>query len=263
MTNGADKGTGSADPGVTAGAGARSRYAPRRRPRWGTLALVALLHLAALAGLVRAFAPDFTASTIERATSLVTVSVATPPPQPEATPSPEPDLAPDEGEAAPEAPRETPRAVVAPEPVAPVPRPVEAPRAPSTGAANIAGAGESGVGTGGGGEGEGAGSGRAGAGQGGMAVTRPEKIAGDINDARDYPAPPGGRAIRRGHHVVVYMTVGIDGRARDCRVVEPSPDPEADRITCRLAEERFRFLPARDAQGNPVPATYGWRQEWF
>ena len=59
------------------------------------------------------------------------------------------------------------------------------------------------------------------------------------------------------------MTVGTDGRASNCRVTEPSPDPEADRITCRLAVERFRFKPATDAIGNPVPATYGWRQRWF
>jgi periplasmic protein TonB len=46
-------------------------------------------------------------------------------------------------------------------------------------------------------------------------------------------------------------------------VIRPSPDPEADAIVCRLAEQRFRFRPATDAAGNPVPATYGWRQEWF
>ena len=36
-----------------------------------------------------------------------------------------------------------------------------------------------------------------GIGQGGIPVTRPVKIAGDINDARDYPTPPGGREVRR------------------------------------------------------------------
>ncbi len=59
------------------------------------------------------------------------------------------------------------------------------------------------------------------------------------------------------------MTVGVDGRARDCRVVRPSPDAQADAIVCRLALERFVFRPAIDTQGNPVPATYGWRQDWF
>ena len=62
--------------------------------------------------------------------------------------------------------------------------------------------------------------------------------------------------------MTVYMTVGADGRASNCRVVRPSPDREADAIVCRLAEQRFRFRPATDSQGDPVPATYGWRQRW-
>ncbi len=237
----------------------------RQRPRWGTLALVALLHVLAIAGLIRAFAPDLSATMIERAGSLVSVTFSTPPPPPapEPVPSPQPDPAPDEGQAAPEAPRATPRPIAAPEPVIVLPRPVVAPPVASTGTANEAGAGERGAGTGAGGEGSGTGSGRAGSGRGGMAVSPPVKIAGDINDARDYPVPPGGREIRRGHHVIVHMTVGTDGRAQDCRIIEPSPDPEADRITCRLAEERFRFRPARDEEGNPVAAPYGWRQDWF
>ena len=63
------------------------RYAPSRRPRWGTLALVALLHLAALAGLVRVFAPDFTAQTLATVGSLITVTI-TAPPEPEPEPLP-------------------------------------------------------------------------------------------------------------------------------------------------------------------------------
>jgi protein TonB len=229
----------------------------RRRPRWGTLVLVGLAHVAIVFGLARVFAPDFTASVIEEAASLVTVTVYTPPP-PE--PSPDPAQA-EEGAAAEEGRRATPREVVAP----PVPRPrnTPAPRAASTGRENASGASDQGAGTGASGAGEGTGAGRGGGGQGGIPVTRPVKIAGDINDARDYPTPPGGREVRRGHSVTVMMTVGVDGRATDCRVAEPSPDPEADRITCRLAEQRFRFRPATDADGNPVPATYGWRQRWF
>ena len=89
------------------------------------------------------------------------------------------------------------------------------------------------------------------------------KIAGEISDARDYPTPPGGRRVRLGHSVTIAMTVGTDGRASNCRIVSPSPDPAADRLTCELAIARFRFRPAIDVNGNPVPATYGWRQSWF
>jgi protein TonB len=227
----------------------------KRKPRWGALLLVGALHVLALAGLMRALAPGFTATVVERATSLVTVTVRTPPPPPPAEP--------DEGAAAENGKKATPREVVAPKVARPSVLP--APRVSSTGSANAAGASAAGQGTGAGGEGGGTGSGRggAGAGTGGFAVTRPVKIAGDINDARDYPTPPGGRQVRLGHSVTIAMTVGTDGRASNCRIVSPSPDPAADRLTCELAIERFRFRPATDVKGNPVPATYGWRQSWF
>lgn len=232
----------------------------KHRPKWGTLLLVGLLHVAVLAGLVRAFAPDFTRSVVEEAASLVTVTVYTPPP-PEAEPSPDPR--PDEGAAGEEGERATPREVTAP----PVPRPVTvpAPRVRSTGTANTSGAREQGQGSGAGGEGEGTGSGRSGSGTGGIPATPPVKIAGDIDDddIDDFPVPPGGRESRIGQSVIVAMTVGTDGRATNCRIAKPSNDPVADRLVCQLAVQRFRFRPATDANGNPVPATYGWRQDFF
>lgn len=230
-------------------------YAPSRRPRWGTLTLVVLLHLAALAGLVRVFAPQFTADVIEGAASLVTVTISAPP-EPEAAPSPEPDA----GAAGEEGREATPREVAAPE--APVPRPQPAPRAASTGTDNASGAREQGEGTGAGGKGEGTGSGGAGSGRGSGA--RPlELISGSIDNARDYPTPPGGRQVRRGHDVVIELTVGTDGRVTACRVTDPSPDPQADAITCSLATERFVFRPRLDASGQPVVGRYRWRQRWF
>lgn len=246
--------------------------AQRRGPRWGTLAVVVALHALALAGLVRAFAPDLPARAIERAVALVSVPVTvTPPPEPEPTPPPDPpDPVVEEGAAAPEAPQAEipaePREVAAPVPRIIVAPPISIPTMAASGDSDAApaGAGEQGTGRGAGGEGAGSGSGRGGSGRGGPAVVQPPvKIAGDISDARDFPAPPGGRQIRKGQHVIVRMTVGVDGRAHDCQVVKPSPDPVADRITCRLAEQRFRFRPARDQAGNPVPAPYGWRQDWF
>ena len=56
-------------------------YAPRRRPRWGTLALIVALHLAATAGLARVLAPDFTSAAIERTASLVSVTISASVPQ--------------------------------------------------------------------------------------------------------------------------------------------------------------------------------------
>jgi protein TonB len=231
---------------------AANGFARRRRPRWGTLTLVVLLHLAALAGLVRVFAPDFTAELVEDAASLVAVTITAPP---------EPELAePDAGAAGEAALEATPREVSAPE--APVPRPQPAPRAASTGTHDTSGALELGEGAGAGGEGEGTGGGVGGAGHGGGA--RPlELISGRIDNARDYPTPPGGRRIRRGHDVVIELTVGPDGRVTACRVTDPSPDPEADAITCRLATERFVFRPRLGANGQPTTGRYRWRQRWF
>lgn len=235
--------------------------AARSNPSWTTLVLVVALHVLAIVGLIRAFAPDLPAALVERAASLASVTIdLPPPPEPATVPEPSPVL--EDGAAAPEAPRATPRPVLAPRPPVTIPRTTVAPPAISTGTANEVGAGQLGTGTGAGGDGSGTGSGTEGTGVG-AAISPPVKIAGEISDARDYPIPPGGREIRRGHHVIVHMTVGIDGRASNCRVVQPSPDPEADRITCRLAEQRFRFRPARDASGNPVAAPFGWRQDWF
>ena len=230
----------------------------RRRPRWGTLVLVGLLHVAVLFGLVRAFAPDFTASVIEEATSLVSVTVYTPPP-PETEPSP--DRAPDEGAAAEEGRKATPREVVAP----PVPRPrnTPAPRAASTGRENTSGASDQGTGTGAGGEGDGTGAGRGGSGQGGVAPTGPSVRSGRIDSARDFPIPEGGRSIRDGTSVTVVFTVGTDGRAYDCSVARAGPDPATNALVCPLVIERIRFNPARDSSGNPVPARYAWRQDFF
>lgn len=88
-----------------------------------------------------------------------------------------------------------------------------------------------------------------------------EKIAGDISSTRDYPKA--GRAQRSGDYVIIRMTVGIDGRASNCRVSRASQDPQADAITCHLAEQRFRFRPRTNANGEVIPGEYQWRQRWW
>lgn len=230
-----------------------------RRPRAGTLALIVLLHLAAIYALGKAFAPQVAASVEDAVLSSITVTVETkqydPPPEPE--PEPDPGAASEEGEKA------VPKPVAAPQPKVVIKPNPPAPKASSTGAADTSGARDSGSGTGAGGSGAGTGSGAGGIGQGGGIATRPVHVSGRINNARDYPVPPGGREARIGTEVIVKVTVGTDGRASDCRVFKPSPDPEADRITCRLVVERLRFRPATDSAGNPVAAPFYWRQRWF
>lgn len=220
-------------------------------------ALVVMLHVAAVLGLIRAFAPEFTARVADEVLSTFTVTVTTPPP----SPKPPPPRAPEKSAAAAEVGKKAvPREVAAPRPrivIAVQPAPPVA----GKGADNAAGARDAGQGTGAGGQGSGTGSGEGGTGQGGGAVTKAVKIAGDINSARDYPRET--RDARIGDSVTIALTVGSDGRVKRCRIHRPSRDPAADRITCRLASQRFRFRPARDAAGNPVESTYGWQQRWF
>jgi len=236
----------------------RKYSAHRKRLSWPLLAGIAALHIGGLYLLALALAPDFTASIAPKV--IAAFNVASPPSPP---PPPTNRSEPDEG--AQGSPGE--KAVAAPvsaPPVTPVvPEPVSRPQTAATGAAARAGARDDGEGTGAAGNGLGTGSGNQGAGMGGVAVSKPEHIAGSINNVRDYPTPEGGREMRRGTQVVVRVIVGVDGRARQCSVYRPSPDPEADRITCDLVESRLRFRPAQDAAGNPVPAAFYWRQRWF
>lgn len=154
-----------------------------------------------------------------------------------------------------------PKPVSAPPPkiVAQVPPPIVA--APVSGTANEAAAGAidlPGPGTGSGGEGLGTGSGMAGSGTGGGSGAK--RIAGRIKDS-DYP-----RAASRaqvGGTVVAHFDVGTEGRVSNCRVVQSSGNADLDETTCRLIEKRFRYQPATDAQGRPVPTVAGWRQDWW
>jgi protein TonB len=236
---------------------ARPGYRPRRRARWGTLALVVAGHLVVGAGLIRAFAPQFPAQAIDAVGSLVTVTITTPP-----EPTPAPSLEPDPGAAGDEGRRATPREAQAPAARIPV-RPTPIPRASSTGSANASGAGEQGSGTGAGGEGSGTGSGAGGGGQGSGTATRPVLVSGAIDDARAYPVPEGGREARIGKSVIVALTVGTDGRPSACRTYRTSGLPKTDAVTCRLALERLRFRPATNARGEPVVGTFYWQQRFF
>lgn len=248
----------------------RADLSSPRRLRLGVVVTVAVLHVLVLMGLMRAFAPDFTGQVIGEVAGVLTVTVSRPEPTPTPTPTPSPEPAEprqavaevDPGEAAPPAETARPKEVAAPRPKIVLAEQI-APPVASTGNENRSGASDRGEGTGAGGEGEGTGAGGAGDGQGGGGgiAAKAVKIAGDINSARDYPRAT--RELRLNDSVVIALTIGTDGRVKDCRIHRPSRDPEADRITCRLATERFRFRPALDARGNPVESLYGWQQRWF
>ncbi|MFZ9396667.1 MAG: hypothetical protein ACO25F_11485 [Erythrobacter sp.] len=234
---------------------ADQRYSARRqRLRPGVVVLLVLLHLAALYGLTRVFAPQVT-DTIERSVvEAFTVTVTTTPPDPPAGP--------DEGAAGEPGKEAVAQPVTAPTPKA-TPKPERTlPRASSTGDAASSGARDSGAGTGASGAGQGTGSGGQGSGQGSGAASGPVKIAGTINSARDYPVPEGGREVRFGTAVRIALLVGTDGLPKRCRVFRSSGLPDTDARTCELAMARFRFEPARTARGDPVEAEFGWEQRF-
>jgi protein TonB len=231
----------------------------RKRLSLPLVVLIVLLHIAMLYGLARALAPDFTAAVEAEVVSTFAVTITAPPdpPPPENQPEPDEGAQGDPGREA------VAKPVPAPPPKVRVKQDTAMPRASSTGDASQSGAAAAGDGTGAAGTGLGTGSGNSGSGRGGIAVSKPVHISGRIDNARDFPVPPGGREARRGTQVIVKVTVGTDGRARNCSVYRPSPDPEADRITCQLVESRLGFRPAMDANGNPVAAPFYWRQQWF
>jgi len=226
------------------------------RTRRLVAALVVGLHVVAVLGLIQAFAPDFTAKVADSVMSTFSVTITTPPP-----PQPPPAKVPDKsGEAAEIGKKAVPRPASAPKPKIAIAT-QSAPPVAGSGTQNAAGSAQSGQGTGAGGQGNGTGAGNGGDGRGGGAATKPVKIAGDINSARDFPKET--REARIGSSVVIALTVGTDGRVKRCLIHRPSADPQSDAITCRLAMERFRFRPATDSSGNAVESVYGWQQRWF
>ena len=108
--------------------------------------------------------------------------------------------------------------------------------------------------------GSGAGSGNgSGAGDGGGG-TRARWLSGGIDNA-DYPRTT--NAAGRGGTVIARFAVDADGHVHDCAVVGSSGDAALDQTTCRLIEQRFRYVPARDARGRAVADVAGWRQDWW
>ena len=197
------------------------------------------------------------------------------PPPPPLPPEPQPSARPREqaGQAgAPSLKREA-TAVVAPEPLVPLPpaTPVIAAETPAQGSAPIqgaapvpgpgTGAGGSGTGPGAGGLGSGAGGGGTGGGSGGGIASGPRQIAGSIS-RRDYPRELEGSEAAQ-QVVGIQYVIGTDGRVHGCQILQSSGAALLDRRTCELYEQRYRYEPARDAAGRPVPITVRAVRSWY
>jgi len=189
--------------------------APRRRPRWGTLALVVVGHVLVGTLLIRAFAPNLPTQAIEAVGSLVTVTITAPP-----EPNPEPDA----GAAAEEGRKATPRPQSAPDvkfPCSPsrcraFPRPARPPipvratraRAPARAAKESAPAAAPAHRRG-----------RRNCRQGGSHLGRDQQCP-RLSDPKAGARPASAKSV------IIALTVGTDGKPSACRVYRSSGLPE-------------------------------------
>lgn len=225
------------------------------RDRFASTAVATLVSAALLLGIWAGLAVRFEPAVQE---ALAVFDVRVPPPPPEPPPAPVPRSG-ARGAAAPPARRAVPKPVAAPTPVVRVRVPVAAPPVPAEGVAPRAGAAETeGLGTGAGGQGAGLGAGGAGSGSGGGVAVRARRIRGGIN-IRDYPRSAEGAT----GSVTVHLDVSAQGRVTRCTVARSSGNAALDATTCRLAQARFRYAPARDREGRAVADVAGWRQDWW
>ncbi len=77
---------------------------------------------------------------------------------------------------------------------------------------------------------------------------------------RDYP-----EAARRAKvqgAAFVGMTIGINGKLSDCRILRSSGVPSLDQATCLILSERGRFQPGLDADGQPVESYQALNFDW-
>lgn len=80
---------------------------------------------------------------------------------------------------------------------------------------------------------------------------------GSISD-EDYPSAAI-RAEESGVSVATFV-IGTDGKVQSCNANGASSSLDAE--TCKLIMRRFRFKPATDAGGSPVPETRTQRVRW-
>ncbi len=91
---------------------------------------------------------------------------------------------------------------------------------------------------------------------GGAVVVEPPRARANLASyvsQGDYPAS----ALARGEQGIVRfrLAVGVDGRVADCEIIRTSGSTALDNATCRIMRSRARFTPARNSNGNPVPAS--------
>lgn len=247
-----------------------ARLQKSREERIGSAAAVIAIHALIGWALVQGFGVHV-GDVVENPLKVFNVSPEVPPPPLPQPPPPQPSKKSrvekpkdEEGAAAPPAKKDTPSEIVAPKPILPVPPPIVAAPVAGRGAAAKSGAAPfEGPGTGTGGVGNGTGSGLYGNGPGGGGGGRAipaQMVAGRIESADDYPRDA---VAAHAQGVVEFrFTILTNGRIADCAVTRSSGNRSLDRATCDLALQRFRFRPALNSSGQPVPEVGYGEQEW-
>lgn len=240
---------------------ARSAFAASRGDRWRSGVAVVVIHLGLgyvlLNGLGVTIVPQ-----PDTVTQMISIGVPPPPPIIPPPPPPPKKSATKASGSAPRAPTPAPpggspgpvKRAALPAPTAPIILDPVAAGGGSVGVGASVGAG-SGGGQSGTGSGDGAGEGD-GSGDGGTDI---EQIAGDIRRS-DYPRVA--REARLGGRVLFTFIVGVDGRVSRCTVTRSSGVGELDEATCRIVTARFRYRPATDRRGRPVPTEVEGEHVW-
>jgi len=76
----------------------------------------------------------------------------------------------------------------------------------------------------------------------------------------DYP--PGAIRSEREGVTRFSLSIGSDGKVRNCTIVASSGHSDLDRATCTKLTSRAKFKPATDVGGNPVSGTYAGAVRW-
>ena len=76
----------------------------------------------------------------------------------------------------------------------------------------------------------------------------------------DYPSS----SVSKGQSgkVSYLLTIGPDGRAKTCRIIQSSGASELDETTCALVRSRGRFIPAINEEGQPTVGFLEGAHEW-
>lgn len=74
--------------------------------------------------------------------------------------------------------------------------------------------------------------------------------------------PP--KALREHREGTTYfsVTIGTDGKAKNCVVTKSSGSADLDEAACAIFVRRARFSPATDPSGIPIEASYSNKFVW-